>query len=119
MSYVSYRNFKGFLAELNENAKEHRVFDEVRVMISEEHDVIRHPTLTANLGRVIKLLAISACLKVFTWRTAIKLMPEILCIATLSVGCSGLLLRIHRSAVGARTNFTAHLVFSCAASIHD
>ena len=88
MSYISFRNFKGFLAELNENAKEHRVFDEVRTMIMEDYDVERHPTLTANPGRVIKLLAISAGLKVFTWRTAIKLMPELLCIIALSIGCS-------------------------------
>lgn len=87
MSYVSYRNFKGFLAELNENAKEQRVFDEVRVMISKEHDVTRHPTLTANPGRVIKLLAISAGLRVVTWRTVLQLLPEILCIIALGTGC--------------------------------
>ncbi|MHC4841671.1 MAG: hypothetical protein ACYTDT_12100 [Planctomycetota bacterium] len=88
MSYVSYRNIKGFLIELNENAKESRVFDEVRTMIMEDYDVERHPTLTANPGRIIKLSAIDAALRVFTWRTAVKLLPEILCIIALSAGCA-------------------------------
>ncbi|MDC1141605.1 hypothetical protein OAU50_00815 [Planctomycetota bacterium] len=88
MSYVSFRNFKGFLAELNQNAKEQRVFDEVRKMIAEDYDVERNPTLTANPGRVIKLAAIEAALKVFTWRTAVRLMPEILSIIALATGCA-------------------------------
>lgn len=86
-SWVSVRQFLGLLRDFNRMASKGRMLDEARLTLDPEFDLAALPPLKAQPGRVILLAALSAALRVISWRTARELAPE-LALAALLAGAS-------------------------------
>ncbi|MCA8910501.1 MAG: hypothetical protein KDB82_02260 [Planctomycetes bacterium] len=77
-AWASVRNMQGLLRDLNRQVNEQRLFDDVRLMLDPDYDVTQERPLKAKPGRIIKLSVLSACLRLFSFRTLVYVFPELI-----------------------------------------
>jgi len=66
---ASLRSLREFIAELNQQVHDHRLFDSVRLDLDPDFDLSNVPELKARPGNIIKLALKSAVLRLFSLRT--------------------------------------------------
>lgn len=77
-AYASVRNFQGLLRDMNSQVNDQRLFDDVRLMLDPKYDVSHEKPLKAKPGRIIKLTALRACLRLLSFRTLVYVFPELI-----------------------------------------
>lgn len=80
---MSLRNMQGLLDDLNAQVNENRMFDDVRVKIDPDVDLSAERPLRARPGRIVKLSVLSSCLRLFSLRTIVYVLPELIAVTLL------------------------------------
>jgi hypothetical protein len=86
-SIGALRSLRLFVAEMNRQVNEQRLFNEVRLRLDRRFDLDALPLLRAKPGRIIKLALLSASLRLLGWRSLLRVSHYLLAIAILLPAC--------------------------------
>ena len=86
-AWLSIRSMTGLLHDLDAQAASSRLFDEVREVLEPGVDLSALPPTRARPGRIIRLIVMSAALRVFGFRSLIRLAPELMACTLLAAAC--------------------------------
>jgi hypothetical protein len=80
---LSLRQFAAMLRDFNRLASEARVFDDARLALDPDYDLSKVPKLKARPGRVVKLMALRAVLRLLSPRSLARMAPEVIVVGAL------------------------------------
>lgn len=83
---LALRQYAAMMKDFNRLASEARVFDDARLALDPNYDLTKVPTLKAKPGRVVKMMAILAALRVLSPRSLARMAPELIAVALLAAG---------------------------------
>jgi hypothetical protein len=86
-SIGALRSLRQFIADMNQQVNEQRLFNDVRLRLDRRFDLESLPPLRAKPGRIIKLALLSACMRLLGWRSLLRVSHYLLAIAILAPAC--------------------------------